>query len=147
MSCSIAILRRKGTTGGNGVIIGSGENWYGRLNKLHNQVRGRDLDRATFNAFVGQDTLKFMEAVSDDPEADAVQNWQNVGKIAVQDQWDKQIYGLQDQLKAANQKIVELGQKPVPVPPSTLDKETIDQIKETNSIVKNIWSKISSIFK
>jgi len=114
----------KNNQGENSMVIGNGENWYGRLNKLHNQVRGRDLDRATFNAFVGQDTLKFMEAVSDDPEADRVQNAQNVGTIAVRDKWDQQIYGLQDQLKNANDIVKALQDGDV------VDKKTISDLQK-----------------
>lgn len=114
----------KNNQGENSMVIGNGENWYGRLNKLHNQVRGRDLDRATFNAFVGQDTLKFMEAVSDDPEADRVQNAQNVGTIAVRDKWDQQIYGLQDQLKNANDIVKALQDGDV------VDKKTIADLQK-----------------
>lgn len=90
------------TTGGNNMaVIGSGENWYGRLSKLHEQVRGRPLGRDVFNAFVGKDLLTYVEAVSDDPEADAVQNYQNVGAVAVKDNWQQQIYTLQKQFADA----------------------------------------------
>lgn len=82
------------------VKIGGGENWYNRLNKLHLQVRGRPLERSIFDKFVGADTLSFIEAVSDNKEADTVQTWQTVGKTAVTDKWDQQIYKLQDQVKA-----------------------------------------------
>lgn len=82
------------------MIIQNAENWYGRCNKTHWLIRGRELSRATFAQFVGKEFLTFVEVCSDDPEADMVQNWQNVGKNAVADRWDKQIYDLQDQLKA-----------------------------------------------
>jgi hypothetical protein len=89
------------TTGGNMAVIGSGDNWYARLSKLHEQVRGRPLGRDVFNAFVGKDLLTYVEAVSDDPEADAVQNYQNVGAVAVKDNWQQQIYTLQKQFADA----------------------------------------------
>lgn len=89
------------TTGGNMAVIGSGENWYGRLSKLHEQVRGRPLGRDVFNAFVGKDLLTYVEAVSDDKEADAVQHYQNVGAVAVRDNWQQQIYTLQKQFADA----------------------------------------------
>jgi hypothetical protein len=91
-----------------GVKIGSGDNWYNRLNKLHHQVRGRELGRPVFNSFVGQDTLRYIEILSDDKEADTVQNWQNVGKTAVNDKWDQQIYGLQDVVKAKDKELAAL---------------------------------------
>ena len=96
------------TTGGNMAVIGSGENWYGRLSKLHEQVRGRPLSRDVFNAFVGTDLLTYVEAVSDDPEADAVQNYQNVGAVAVKDNWQQQIYTLQKQFADATKLANEL---------------------------------------
>jgi len=89
------------TTGGNMAVIGSGDNWYARLSKLHEQVRGRPLGRDVFNAFVGKDLLTYVEAVSDDKEADAVQHYQNVGAVAVRDNWQQQIYTLQKQFADA----------------------------------------------
>lgn len=91
-----------------GVKIGSGNNWYNRLNKLHHQVRGRELGRPVFNSYVGKDTLKYIEDLSDNKEADTVQHWQNVGKTAVNDRWDKQIYGLQDVVKAKDKELAAL---------------------------------------
>lgn len=89
-------------TGDNNMaVIGSGDNWYARLSKLHEQVRGRPLGRDVFNSFVGKDLLTYVEAVSDDPEADAVQNYQNVGAVAVKDNWQQQIYTLQKQFADA----------------------------------------------
>ena len=93
--------------GDNDVIVNNDDN-YGRFNKLHQLIRGRGVDRSTFNAFVGKPWLTAIETISDDPEAD---NWQQngqVGAVARRDQWDKQIYGLQDQLKTANEKIDKL---------------------------------------
>ncbi len=143
----IAILRRKGE--GAGVIIQNGDNWFARLSQLQRQVQGSKVPftRDNFNWWVGKDTLTFIEALSDSKEAQVRENAGNVGEVAVKDRWDQQIYTLQDQLAAANKKLVELEQKPVPVPPSTIDKDTIDQIKETNSIVKQIRDFLTNIFK
>jgi len=100
------------TTGDNNMaVIGSGENWYARLDKLHQQVRGRSLGRDVFNAFVGKDLLSFVEAVSDDKEADIVQNYQNVGAIAVKDKWQQQIYDLQAQTKSQQSALDEMGKQ------------------------------------
>jgi hypothetical protein len=82
------------------MIIQNADNWYARCNKTHWQIRGRELSRATFTTFVGQDFLHFVEVCSDDPEADKVQVWQTVGKTAVTDKWDQQIYALQAQVKS-----------------------------------------------
>jgi len=86
-------------------IIQDAENWYARCNKTHQQIRGRELDRATFKGFVGSDFLTFVEACSDDQEAETVQNWQNVGHTAVQDDWAGQIGRL---LTALNEKPKEI---------------------------------------
>ena len=82
------------------MIIQNAENWYGRCNKTHWLIRGRELDRKTFAGFVGVEFLTFVEACSDDPEADLVQRYQEVGKTAVNDKWDQQIYNLQDAVNA-----------------------------------------------
>lgn len=82
------------------MIIQNADNWYGRCNKTHWLIRGRALDRSVFNQFVGKEFLTFVEVCSDDPEADLVQRYQEVGKTAVNDKWDQQIYALQDQVKA-----------------------------------------------
>ena len=87
--------------GDSGMIIQNAENWYGRCNKTHLQIRGRELARSTFAAYVGRDFLHFVEDCSDDPEANRVQEWQTVGKLAVQDKWQQQIYDLQAALKKA----------------------------------------------
>lgn len=86
--------------GNDQMIIQNADNWYARCNKTHWQIRGRELGRASFNTFVGKDFLTFVEVCSDDAEADRVQVWQTVGKTAVTDKWDQQIYALQDQVKA-----------------------------------------------
>jgi hypothetical protein len=146
----IAILRRKGgMPEGAGVIIQNGDNWFARLSQLQRQVQGSKVPftRDNFNWWVGKDTLTFIEALSDSKEAQVRENAGNIGEVAVNDRWDQQIYTLQDLLAAANKKLVELEQKPVPVPPSTIDKDTIDQIKETNSIVKQIRDFLTNIFK
>lgn len=82
------------------MIIQNQENWYQRCNGTHQWIRGRVLDRAVFNGFVGQDFLKFVEACEDDPEAVATLAALKVGQLAVKDNWQKQIYDLQAQLKA-----------------------------------------------
>lgn len=88
--------------GGDGqMIIQNQENWYARCNKTHWQIRGRALDRNVFRAYVGRDFLHFVEDCSDDKEADVVQNWQTVGKLAVKDKWQQQIYDVQAALKKA----------------------------------------------
>lgn len=84
--------------GSDQMIIQNADNWYGRCAKTHWLIRGRDLSRETFNSFVGQDFLHFVEACSDDPEADRVQGWQNLGAVAARDDWQGQINRLTEQL-------------------------------------------------
>jgi hypothetical protein len=96
--------------GGIDVIVNDDNN-YARANKLHLQVRGRGLDRSVFNAFVGKPWLTYIEALSDDKEADDHQRAAQVGGLAIRDKWDQQIYTLQDQVKASNDKLDKLQAK------------------------------------
>lgn len=84
--------------GSDQMIIQDADNWYFRCNKTHWEIRGRELDRATFNGYVGVDFLRFVEDCSDDPEADKVQGWQQLGQLAATDNWQGQIYSLLDQV-------------------------------------------------
>lgn len=94
---------KKGAT--NMAIIQNQENWYGRCNDTHWRIRGRALTRASFKNFVGQDFLHFVEVCSDDPEAQRVQQWQELGKKATQDKWENQIHTLKKQ-------VADLGKRP-----------------------------------
>lgn len=144
----LGALRKKGAT--SVAIIQNAENWFNRCDKTHWLIRGRSLDRNTFKSFVGQDFLSFVEACSDDPEADMVQNWQAVGKVAVQDKWDQQIYSLQaivndlntrpnkDELEAARKKAEELS--------ATADKAVLAaQAAEENA--KVLTAKVDALEK
>lgn len=84
--------------------IPDADNYYWRYGqKLAEQVRGRQLSREEFRKFlVGQSDLRVVEILSDDPEATRTQEAQVVGQLAVKDNWQGQIYKLQDQLKASN---------------------------------------------
>lgn len=79
------------------------DNYFWRYGqKLASQLRGRQLSRDEFRRhIVGQSDLRAVEILSDDPEADKAQKWQEVGKVAVTDAWDKQIFNLKDQVKAS----------------------------------------------
>lgn len=105
--------------GSDQMIIQNAENWYGRCNKTHLLTRGRELDRAVFAQFVGQEFLTFVEVCSDNPEADMVQNWQNVGRYAVEDKWEQQIRDLQAQVGA-------LGSRPTKEQLDTAQKAASD---------------------
>lgn len=83
------------------MIVQDAPNWHARMQRTIQQMRGRQMSYNEMKPFFGKDFLTFVEAVSDNPEAD---NWQTnaqIGVVARRDQWDKQIYNLQDQLKGA----------------------------------------------
>lgn len=84
------------------------DNWYNRCNITHLAIRGRDLDRNVFKSFVGQDFLHFVEVCEDDQEAQTVSNWQNVGKTAVNEDWQGQITTLNNQVKVLQKQIKDL---------------------------------------
>lgn len=86
---------------GEDMLIPDQDNYYARYGQdLATKLRGRQLSREEFRKYiVGQTDLRAIEILSDDPEAAIVQNWQNVGKVAVQDKWDSQIYSLIDRVK------------------------------------------------
>lgn len=105
----IAILRRKGTPQGGQDMMNQGENEYGRANKLHRQVRGRDLPRDIFNQLAGKTTwLRYIEILSDDKEADLRTQAGDVGAVAVRDNWQGQITTLQKQFADATKVATEL---------------------------------------
>jgi len=119
-------------------MIQSGDNYYARANKLHQQVRGRGLSREVFNAFVGKSWLTFIETLSDDPEAD---NWNTngqVGAIARRDRWDLQIYSLQDQLKKATDLVNTLNDRLVKSENTT--KALTEKVDKLNAKVAELDS-------
>ena len=93
--------------------IPDADNYYWRYGqKLAEQVRGRQLSREEFRKYlVGQSDLRVVEILSDDPEATRTQQAQVVGQLAVKDNWQGQIYGLQDQLRKSNELIATLTAK------------------------------------
>jgi hypothetical protein len=85
----------------NVAIIQNADNWFGRCDKTMYQMRGRNIGRAEFEKYaVGAEFLNWVEAVSDNAEADTATNWQNLGRLAATDNWQKQIYD--GQAKAAS---------------------------------------------
>lgn len=62
-------------------IIENNSLWHTRMNKLMQQIRGRSLSKTEFEKnFVGQDAWRMTEVLSDNPEADKAQIWQDTGK-------------------------------------------------------------------
>lgn len=79
------------------------DNWFNRFNKLMIQIRGRGMSRDEFRKnFVGTEIFHMVEILSDSGEADTATQAQTVGQLAIKDNWQQQIYGLQDALKSAN---------------------------------------------
>lgn len=98
----------RNATGDTTMAIGSGENWYARLNQLHVQLLGVEFPRKDFPAWVGQDILHFVEAVSDNPAANARAN---IATVALRDNWEGQINTLSAQVKEQGKAIQDLQAK------------------------------------
>ena len=90
------------------------DNYYWRYGqKLASQIRGRQLSREEFQQhLVGQTDLRAIEILSDDPEADAAQHAQEVGQLALQDNWQQQIYDLQKALQDTRVALLNEQNKP-----------------------------------
>jgi len=86
--------------------IPNADNYYGRYNKAMMYIRGRAMSRDEFNQyFVGRTDLQMLEAMLDNPEADAHVDYANWGRTAKNDNWPGQIAALQAQ-------VAELGKRP-----------------------------------
>jgi len=86
---------------GDEMPIPNADNYFQRYRKAMWHIRGRDMSREEFNKnFVGNTDLRMLEAMLDSPEAEQAYTWQNVGKVAVNDKWQQQIYDLQAQVAA-----------------------------------------------
>ena len=90
-------------------IIENADNWRGRCNKVMYQMRGRDLGPNELDPWYGQEFLSYVEAVSDNPEADQATNWQNIGKDAVSQDWQGQMTSLRADIADLNKRLSELG--------------------------------------
>jgi len=86
--------------GGSDMVI-QGENEYARANQLHVQLLGAPLSREVFNQLVGKSWLNVIEIFSDHQATRDQQEILKVGRIAVKDKWDQQIYTLQKQFADA----------------------------------------------
>lgn len=131
------------SAGGNGVaIIQDAPNWYARLNKLHQQVRGRELGQATFKKFVGMDTLKVMEIFSDDKEADqvqAAQAWALANRTAVEKQLADLKVALQNEKNKPPQVVIKEVEKIV-------EKEVIKEVPVgEEEAVRGFFSKLMDL--
>ena len=82
-------------------IIQNADNWRARVNRTVNAFWGRSFTEAEFQSVVGKDTLTLLEILGDNPETDNNIRRANVGRVAINDKWDQQIYTLQDAVKVA----------------------------------------------
>lgn len=83
--------------------IPDADNWFWRMNKSMQMIRGRSISREEFRRnFVGVEPFRMIEVLEDDAEAERAQSAQTVGQLAVKDNWQGQIYSLQDALKKSN---------------------------------------------
>lgn len=82
------------------MTIPDADNYYWRYGQdLAERLRGRQLSRDEFRQhLVGQTDLRAIEILSDDPEADTTQHAQTIGVVALRDNWQGQMYALQQQL-------------------------------------------------
>ena len=88
------------------MIIGTGDNWRWRFNRIHRQLVGNwDMGDDTWNAIKGQDAWKVIEGWSDHPNANKLLEFQVVGEMATKDNWPGQIHTLQAQLADAKKNV------------------------------------------
>jgi hypothetical protein len=82
-------------------MIPDDDNYYWRFGQqLATFVRGRQLSREEFRIYiVGQTPLKAVEILCDSSEANDTEHAQELGQLAIKDNWQGQIYGLQDTLQ------------------------------------------------
>lgn len=93
-------LRPKNQGGPQVAIIQNADNWRARVNRTVNAFWGRSFTEAEFQSVVGKDTLTLLEILGDNPETTNNIHRADVGRVAINDKWDQQIYTLQDQVKA-----------------------------------------------
>ncbi len=121
-----------GTIEPNMAIIQDTPNWYGRCNDTHWRINGGELPRAAFLSFVNKEFLYFVETISALKSAATTQEWQNVGKVAVTDNWEGQIHNLNAELKKCQ---------------ASGGGDIAGMVKENNAILKWLKSAWESVFK
>lgn len=107
MTGLIGVMRPNWSAGGaTEVIIGTGDNWRWRFNRLHRQMVGNwDMGDDTWNAIKGQDAWKVIEGWSDHPNSNKLLEFQVMGETAARDNWAGQIATLQTQLADAKKNV------------------------------------------
>lgn len=99
---------------GGSLVIPDTDAYYWRYGqRLAERLRGRQLTREEFRKhLVGLTDLRAIEILADDPEADRIQEAQNVGVLALKDNWQGQIGTLQAQLSEVRQALANEQAKP-----------------------------------
>ena len=135
------------TTGDNDMVI-QGENEFARANKLHQQLLGVPLSREVFNQLVGKSWLNVIEIFSDHQATADQQAILQVGRVAVKDKWQQQIYDLQAQLKKASDLATDLNNRLVKAEADTktmtakveaLEKKVSELDNKDNIVVSRSW--------
>lgn len=119
-------------------IIQDAPNWYARCNDTHWRINGEELSRAAFLSFVNKEFLYFVETISALKSAATTQEWQNTGKVAVQDNWEGQIHNLNKELTETKAKLNTC---------LTSGGDIAGMVKENNAILKWLKSAWESVFK
>lgn len=120
--------------GGDDDMIPDEDNYFYRYAKTFQMIRGRSPSREEFQiSAVGKTWLTALEILEDSDEANDTQHAQDVGQLAIRDKWDQQIYGLQDQLKATNDKLNQIaGQADLS---AKLQKQVTDLTAKNQSLI------------
>lgn len=111
----------------NVAIIQNSDAWRGRLNKVMQRERGRDLGNGEFDPWVGQDFLHYVEAVQDNPESDSWYNIGQLGRTASRDNWQQQITDLQSRASDLTNEVTDLTNK------LTADQATIASLQKVEA--------------
>lgn len=81
------------------------------LQALFRAFRGRDATADEVKRYVGAPYSGMVEALNGGPERDATNKALAVGKVAVRDKWDQQIFGLQAKVSDLNARIADLEER------------------------------------
>jgi len=127
--------------GGDDMPIPNADNYYGRYRKAMQYIRGRDMSRDEFNAnFVGHTDLNMLEAMLDNPEADAELDYANWGRTAKNDNWQQQIIDRTAERDAAVAELNKLKSQAGGIDQPT--KDEITQTAQDTSWIKNLLSAV-----
>lgn len=111
---------------GEDMPIPDSDNYYNRYNKAMQYIRGRGMSREEFSKnFVGNTDLNMLEKMLDSQEADEFTSDGNLGKTARINNWQQQIYDLQEKLKQKPNEVI----KEVPVEKVVYQDKIVEVVK------------------